>query len=266
MPGRMVGLVLRALAALAVFAAPGMAAAAPARERAGIDFALERGRLLFELDRAAWVATDDMVARLPEWRTAGLAGYVAERIGDGFTVTFYGGPDEVPVAFDAARVEKRRVESHTVFPAAARPPLTAAQLRLVAAREAARKAFRRQPCAEAPFNAAVIPPAAPNAPIDVYMLTPQVKNGEYPLGGHYRLTVAADGKVSERAFTKSCLTMPQPPGEAAGLVVSHLLDPVPTEIHVFTAMTASVPVYVAVQQTGRLYEVTGERIRLVKKR
>jgi hypothetical protein len=50
----------------------------------------------------------------------------------------------------------------------------------------------------------------------------------------------------------------------AAMVVSHLLDPVPTEIHVFTAMTSRLPVYVMIAPSGRLYEVTGERIRFVR--
>ena len=121
-------------------------------------------------------------------------------------------------------------------------------------------------CDDAPFNVAAIPPASPEAPIDVYLLTPQVAKGAFPYGGHYRLSVGADGKVAgERAFTKSCITMATDDRQAAAMVVSHLLDPVPTEIHVFTALTAGLPVYVAVEG-DRLYEVTGERVRLVRQK
>ena len=233
-------------------------------ERAAIDFALERGRLLFGLDRAAWVATDDFVARQPDYANQGVRGYVVERDGNGFAVTFFGGAEGSPVAYYRGRVANHRVVSRELYPAAARPALSAAQRRLVAARQAAASATRRRPCGSAPFNTAVIPPATPDAPIDVYLLTPQMRDREYPFGGHYRLTVDADGSVGgERAFTNSCITMPAPP-DAAAIFITHLLDPVPTEIHVFTALTGRMPVIVGVD--GRVYEVTGERIRQIRSR
>jgi hypothetical protein len=48
------------------------------------------------------------------------------------------------------------------------------------------------------------------------------------------------------------------------MVVSHLLDPVPTEIHVFTAMTSGMPVYVGIGSPSRLYHVTAAGIRRVR--
>jgi hypothetical protein len=228
-------------------------------------FAATRGRLIFELDRAAWVATDDMMVRVPQWRKAGMKGYVVEQAGDGFTVTFYGGSGEAPVAFYSARVADRVVASREVYPAAGRPPLSSPQKRLVAIRAAAQREAAGKPiCAKAPFNITVIPPAAPDAASDIYLMTPQQKTNEFPFGGHYRATVGPDGRITgSRAFTKSCMTMPQP-NKAAAMVVSHLLDPVPTEIHVFTSLSAGLPVYVAIPEPKRVFAVAGDKIRLVK--
>jgi hypothetical protein len=111
--------------------APPAVAAGPSEDQATA-FAETRGRLIFELDRAAWVATDDMMAKVPRWRDAGMKGYVVEQAAEDFTVTFYGGSGEAPVAFYSARIENRKVVSREVYPAAARPPLTAGQKRLVA--------------------------------------------------------------------------------------------------------------------------------------
>jgi hypothetical protein len=270
-----------AVAALSLVAAPGFAQKsggqnrraaraldAPA-EQAAIAFSLERGRLLFGLDRAAWVATDDFVARLPNHQSLGARGYIVELAPEGYAVTFFGGPDDAPVAYYRAEVREHRVQSSEVFPAAARPALTAAQRRLADARAAAAAAVRGRSCNERPFNSAVVPPATPDAPIDVYLLTPQLEERQYPLGGHFRITVGPDGRAGrERSFTNSCLLMNVPDvkdgGQVAAMTVTHLLDPVPTEIHVFTAMTSRLPVYVAVGRPFRLYHVTGEAMRRVR--
>jgi hypothetical protein len=261
-----------AFAAFLVAGLPAPLSAQSTAEQAAIDFALARGRVLFAVDRAAWVATDDLRQKMPNFENAGLRGYVVDRDGDALHVLFYGGPADAPVAYYRARVERHRVVSSEVFPADRRPALTPLQRRLVAARDAAASSTRRRPCANAPFNSAVIPPATAHGPVDVYLLTPQLRTGEYPIGGHYRLTVAADGSIGgERAFANSCLAMDSSRGVAGGgtpaaMVVSHLLDPVPTEIHVFTAIGARMPLYVAIARPDRLYEVTGERIRLVEQR
>ena len=236
---------------------PPPSATVSASEQAQLDRAVARGRLLFELDRAAWVGTDDMIANLRDYRSVGLRGYIVDRDGDALVVIFFGGPADNPVAFYRGRVENRRVVSRQVFAAAERPALTPVQRRLAAAREAANRLGRR-PCGDRPFNTVVIPPEAPDAPIDLYLLTPQVRQGEFPLGGHFRAAINVDGSVGEnREFTRSCLSMPRPPN-AAGLFVSHLLDPVPTEIHVFTSLTAGVPLFVGIR--NRVFAVTGDRI------
>ena len=255
---------LRTLFALLLVVGAVPAAAQNARERAAIDFALQRGRLLYAIDRAAWVATDDMMAQMPDWRSAGLRGYIVERDGTGYSVSFYGGPEPAPVAFYRGRVENHRIVSREVFGAAARPALTPFQRRLVAARDLVARSTRNRACGRAPFNSAVIPPETPDGPIDVYLLTPQATDREFPFGGHFRATVTAEGRVTgERAFTNSCLTMPAPP-PGAFLGVSHMLDPVPTEIHVFTSLAARAPVFVAIVRPERVYEVSGEGVRRVR--
>ncbi len=254
-------------AAVLIAASPAPLRAQTAEERAQIEWVEQRGRLLFDLDRAAWVGTDDMMERLANARSQGLRGYIVERDGNGYAVTFFGGPEASPVAFYRGRVVNRRVVGRDIYPADARPALTAAQRRLAAVRAMA-AGLGKQPCNEAPFNTAVIPPEAPDEPIDLYLLTPQINPNEYPLGGHYRFTIAADGSVaSSREFTQSCIALPSAPDEngnrPAALMITHLLDAIPTEIHVFTSLSAGLPIYVATGEPQRLWEVAGDRIELV---
>lgn len=254
---------LRALLALALAAAAAFPAAAQSpAEKAQLDGVLERGRLIHAIDRAAWVATDDFMAKAPAAVKAAARGYVVEPSAEGFAVTFYDSVEGRHSALYVGRVAAGRLVGGELS-AAARPPLDAAQLRLVRARQAAAKADYR-PCTGA-FNVTVVPPASPAAPLDVYLLSAQVKNGEYPAGGHFRLVLAPDGKlVSSRKFTNSCLELSGAPGSggpAAALVVTHLLYPMPTEIHVFIALSAGVPLYVGAGD--RVWSVTGEAITLI---
>ncbi|MBX3561040.1 MAG: hypothetical protein KF780_04415 [Sphingomonas sp.] len=236
-------------------------------ESARIAWTLERGRLLFEIDRAAWVTTDDLTARVGDLNRAGVRGWTVEREDDGYRVIYYIGEGEARVALYHGRVENRRVVSAEVFPAGARPPLTVIQHRLADARGAVGRMELRA-CASSGLNLAIIPPDVSDDPLDIYVLTPQAQSGVYPFGGHSRATVSANGEiVSQRAFTNSCINVSDGTdgegGRPVALLITHLLDPVPTEIHVFLSIWIGLPIYVSTAEPQRVWEVTAEHIRLV---
>lgn len=249
--------------------APAPAAAQSAAEKAVLKQVAERGRLLFELDRAAWVTTDDMLKRFGR-RDMPIAGWVVERDGaSGYRVTYFGAGAAGPVAWYAGRVRDGRVTSGEIFREAARPALTAAQLRLKQAADAARGFTEYQPCTPARFNVALVPPESPEAPVEAYLLSAQTQATVYPLGGHYLLRIGPDGKIlSRRRFMKSCMNVDAAAGARgvpAALVLAHLLDPLPTEIHVWASLAMGKPIFVAVAQPARMWFVDGDRIRLLKK-
>lgn len=243
------------------------AAEASAGEAARLAAIVQRGRLLFDLDRAAWVATDDLIKKVRDPGKAGLKGYVVEPDGTGFTVTFFGGEPDRPIAIYVARVEQGRAISGRLLADAERVPLTAMQVRLAKARSTA-TTIEERPCTAGPFNAAIIPPASADAPIEIYLTSPQTEHGVYPFGGHYLMVAGPDGsRVSLRKFTNSCLNMPLPSSGPAGAVpaaavVSHVLDPTPTEIHVFMSITIGKPVYVVTSDPERIWVVNGESVAL----
>jgi hypothetical protein len=236
-----------------------------AEQRSALIAAVERGRLLFELARAGQVSTRDMLARVDDPAAAGVAGWIALPGEGGTTVTYYADGADGPVAVYRARVDGTRIANPEVFAAGARPALGAAERRMAAAR-AAVATLDRQPCGP-DFNVIVIPPAAADAPIDVYKLSPQTQRDRYPLGGHFRATVAADGSVGAvRGFTNRCLDLesgvelvgqPQRP-----IGVTHLLDPLPTEIHVFLSLWMNRPLVVATGEHS-LWTVAQGRIGIV---
>jgi hypothetical protein len=244
------------------------AAAQTPEERTRLDWAQARGRLLFEVDRAAWVTTDDLQERLSQADQRRVRGWTVERDGTGFAVNYFMmGEDNVLRALYRARVENRRVVSRETFRPSAGPELTPMQRRIADAYRLITQTDIRI-CSERP-NLAVIQPDSLEAPMDVYVLTSQTRPGIFPFGGHSRATVSAAGALlSQRRFTNTCLdlsnTPPEGSSEVAGLVVTHLLDPVPTEIHVFLSIWMEMPVFVSTGEPHRVWEVTGNRIELVE--
>jgi hypothetical protein len=249
-----------------LFAVP--AAAQTPEERTRLDWAVTRGRLLFEVDRAAWVTTDDMQEHLPQADRPRVHGWTVERDGTGFAVVYFTrGEGESFRTLYRARVENRRVVSREVFRAGAGPELSAMQRRIADAYRLITLTQARI-CGDRP-NLAVIPPDSLDAPMDVYVLTPQTQTGIFPFGGHNRATFSAAGALlSQRRFTNSCLNISNQPDAApegstlVGPGVSHLLDPIPTEIHVFIAIWMESPVFVSTGPQHRVWQVTGDRIEL----
>lgn len=260
---------MRALAAALLLAAPiaaqQPAASASADDRAAVARASARGALIYAYDQAAWHGSDDMMAKLPSYAQR-VGGWVVEGSAEAPVLTFFdrGRTRAVYVArFDHGRLTESRVLADT-------PPLTPAQQRLVAAQASARAALTADrsvlTCADKPFNTVVLPPETPAGPIAVYFLTPQTTEATIPFGGHYRVEVDAGGHAGPvRPFTRGCLPISTP--AAAGNLrqamafVTHLLDPTPTEIHVFSSLALHKPVAVATTRpTQRLWIVQGATI------
>lgn len=235
-----------------------------AEERAAVAEAADRGRRLSAVARAAILTTRDMLSRISDPEAEGIAGWVAEPEGNGMAVTYFAEAEDGPVAVYRGRILGGRVVSRDLYLAGERPPLAGEQARMAAARAAA-EALEHERCGEAPFNVLVLPPEAPDAPIQVYQLTAPTAPGRFPFGGHYRTTVSPDGDVeADRSFARSCLVVePEPVAEGAEprpIAVTHLLDPAPTEIHVFLARLTGRPLLVATGDPARLWLVTGEDI------
>jgi hypothetical protein len=261
---------------LALLLVPALVAAAPPKLKAGeearIKFAIDRGEELFEIDRAAWVTTDDMVEKRGDDRSAGLIkGWVVEREAGAphaYIVTYYTNDPGGRRALYVGHVRDNKVVSAALVPAEKPVALTQTQARLADAVEAARERSKFKPCTPANFNVTAVPPKVPSGPVEVYLLTAMVRSGEYPFGGHYRLEVGDKGRIrSSRKFTNACMNIPDGRGadgeQSVALGVTHLLDPVPTEIHVFMSIWLGKPIYVSAG--NRVWEVAGPAIRLVSK-
>jgi hypothetical protein len=149
-----------------------------------------------------------------------------------------------------------------------RIPLTSEELRLVRAREVALESVSSLGfCNSSPPNIIVIPEGSSDL-VHVYALTPQTAADAYPFGGHHRIDVR-DGKVvATRKFANTCIQMSKssiPKGaHAQAFTITHLLDPVPTEIHVFNALSSRTRVMVGTTSNMMLYSIqpAGDRAKI----
>lgn len=232
--------------------------------------AVRRGQQLTAIARAGIIATQDMLSRVSDPEGAGIAGWIAEPEGNTTEVIFYahGGEGGGPVAAYRASIMGPRVVSREIFGAADRPALNPIEARMARARDAT-DGLDHQACGDQPFNVFVIPPSSASAPVDVYQISPATRRGLFPLGGHFRSTVAADGAIADqRGFTNNCVDLEAPPvaegQQAPPIAVTHLLDPLPTEIHVFLAQWTGRPLLVVAGDPQRIFLVTGDRIAEVR--
>ncbi|MEP9402227.1 hypothetical protein [Sphingomonas sp. VNH70] len=224
------------------------AAAQVADEAATLAATAARGRLMAAYDRAAWLGTDDVQARLTDWRDR-LGGWIVDGPVESPTIVFHD-RSQPPRALYSARLERGSLTGATLVQGDA-AVLAPERLRLIAARDAAGKAMGAagvRPCSSA-FNTVVVPPATPDGPTAVYFLSAQAKANDLPVGGHFRVMVAADGTAgAPHAFSRGCMTL-SPDGKAKAIavgVVTTLTGPLPNEAHVFVVEAYRKPLLVLV--------------------
>lgn len=216
---------------------------------------MARGDLLYAYDQAAWHVTDAALAAMPKDAKDRLKGFVVTPDAAGYRTTFFGGDATRPFRLYSAVWTGREVRDAQLYPVDGSVPVSGEEARLIGARTIAlANPGKLAVCTKAAPNVAVIPGSRPEDPISVYVLSSMTTMGEVPLGGHHRIDVK-DGKVvARRQFAKSCIgysTKQMPKGaQPAAFVITHLLDPVPTEIHAFSLHYMPVPLAIGIPPSG----------------
>lgn len=237
----------------------------PARPAAELE---ALARQLYLYDQAAWHGTDAFRDKWGNRPTGELRGYIVlPGEGDLLVAVFYGEQDGRTVEFARFDVRVSDVVKSTIHPADARPELSPLGRHLVLARDAALGRAAEDGfamCVRNHPNTVVLPTDA-EGNVAVYIMTPQLENGVYPMGGHYRVDVDAVGTVRAiRPFMKSCFPLAygqtRDGDRQVAAVLSHLLDPQPTEIHLFASYHLPVPLYVVTVDNGIVWAVAGGRI------
>lgn len=267
-PGIHVSVTLMAIAFAVLPAVVRGAQPSETESETSIQRVIDRGRTMYLYDRAAWVTSDDLTTRLPRDRQGEVGGWIVTPAATGVHVDYFGKDSAADQIIYSADVIGSSISNANVYPTNAEPALTQPAARMAKALRAARAEMKHhsdwRPCGNAPFNTIVLPPQEDGA-VPVYFLTPQTEKDSFPFGGHYEVDIATDGSVaSTRAFTRSCISLgvPQHSGTAApaGLFLTHLLDPHPTEIHVFEQYYVGVPVYVGTTNPQTVWKVADGKI------
>lgn len=234
--------------------------------QAVLDEAVHRGRLIYEYDLAAAVSSDEMRRLMTQEQINPSRGWVIEPIETGLRVTYYGLEGDTPYAVAVFDVNGRSVSRSEISDPGARPPLSELGRRMAFARTLALDTAREADyglCAGPIPHTVVFPPDGQET-ISVYILTPQNDPDIYPVGGHYRVDVTRTNSVTHRRFLRTCFAYDATPSaegrEPVGFVVSHSLDPTPTEIHVLVAHWTGTLMHVLTTQNRRVWRVAHDAI------
>lgn len=240
-------------------------------EQAALRRAEAMGLTIYVHDHAAAVATDALGALGILKSDKRIRGWITEARGDGILVTIISGDgNEVPQALYRVSVSKEGDVTGPPEELKVPPALTEFESRAAAARLFAAK-YSFQPCADR-YNTVVLPADSSATPNWVVYLIPGTLDAlRIPLGGAHRLELDATAEhlVNERSFTRSCLVLGDPKSDPkkrpVGLFVTHLMDPVPTEIHVFWNLWAGIPLYISTPPNGTIWNLSKGHISLVKR-
>lgn len=242
--------------------------------RAAIERAERLGTGLYVHDSAAWRATDELARRHILEKDHRIGGWITAMsdTADAVIVTFVGEQDGAPLALYRvtvpAGVGKLKLEFEALKPAL---PLTESERASFAARSLALDALNReeQRCADQ-YNTVVLPIRNGDEPlILVYLLAASAEPNVVVAGGHVRYSISPDGKKIEgqRKFTKSCMVLSTQDApnrkDVQAMMLTHLLDPTPTEIHVFLSRTYERPFFIGTAENQLLWKVDGSGIELV---
>jgi hypothetical protein len=243
----------------------------PQEEQATLRRAEATGLTIYKHDHAAAVATDALGALGIFKSDKRIRGWITEQQGEGILVTIISGDaNEVPQALYRVIVSKEGEVTGPPQELKVPEALTefesdAAEARLFAAK------YSFQPCVDR-YNTVVLPADSSATPNWVVYLIPGTQDAlRIPLGGAHRLELDATAQhlINERGFTRSCLVLGDPKGNAKQrpvmLVASHLLDAVPTEIHVFWNLWSGIPLDIMTPPYGTIWNLSKGHISLVKR-
>lgn len=251
---------------LALLFTPLQASAQTAEQQAAVQHASEMGQQLYDHDRAAWLATDAMLAAIHDPPAENIHGWITERNGDGSVTVLFVRPqgDQLRGAFRAVYNHEALTEQGRVDVA-----LTDDEANLYRARQLATTAT--PPLCGDQYNTVVLRRAetsSEGADIDVYLMPGATVAGQHPFGGYFRIGIdSAAGAVREvQRFTNGCLVIDEADMRRQGvrpevLYVTQIIGDTPTEVHVFQSLSSHFRILV-VTRSG-IWEVNGAVIRLL---
>lgn len=225
-------------------------------EQAAIAVVLQRGEALYRYDQAAWHGTDAMLKDIKDPRSVGVSGWIINEVEKGHEVVFYGSNADGYYALWSGVYTGKKVRSKATYDAGERALTSTEALQAEARSLPSGEDMER--CSAEPFNTVVLPTGKSDGSLFVYYLVPQAELGVVPFGGHYRYEVKGGKIIDRRNFTNSCISLGNrwAKGETpVATAITHSLDPIPTEIHVFSMYALKIPVAVIMTQTDKTWMI-----------
>lgn len=221
----------------------------PSEYRTLIEQAQIEGMALFREDRAAWIATDAVVARgIVERNRNHASGWLATQldpVGNEWNVAFTGSTDGHNFAYADVRVDFRAGNPIALIEESA-PERDLSSIEEILA--AGRDGFRNKEwlrCSATYNTSTQLFIDEGKEYVVVRMLPASVDANVRPMGGFHRLRVPLAGNAAVEHFsqTRSCLNDTTPPGEI--FMMTLINSETPTEFDVFTSLSYQRPHYVA---------------------
>lgn len=226
------------------------------------------GREMYRHDQLAWVATDLLMQGVSQAQLAsdGAAGWVVDAKDSGAAL----------VRFLRTKGESLEASYDVTFPESGKPKVRMPLSRMLTPSQLARaKAMRTGtdayvaaslPWCGGQFNAVVLDDPDGSGYL-VYLLRPIPARDVIPVGGHYRITVSADGSEAEQIdqLFVSCLTVDPRQGVPKGAKpvaasMSHIVSDTPVETHVFLSLQARMP-FSVITRDSRIWMIEDGEIR-----
>lgn len=223
------------------------------------------GRQLYVLDKVSAIATDVVLAEIPDLGSRGIVGYLPLQRADddgqptrSFGVSFFTADVPPRLACEVVVAPDTKPKFEAFSPPKSMPE---PMLSLVRARQAAIAALGRP---AQPINPVLLSgEAIGEHGIVVYLLAGTNRANVAVLGKHSRALVSEDGmRVLElTALSNSVLELPtrdSAGARAEALTVTHVVSDFPLETYVFASLLAKLPIYVSTRRG--VWRVDGDRI------
>jgi hypothetical protein len=229
-----------------------------------------RGQAMQAYDQAALRANEKFredaaeAGGLEALREKGLRGYVVEPFLAAHETVFYGEQDGRLFVIARYTYSDGKIVGGGLLGPDEPDALSPLAARMVAALARVGEEMARPGhplCSQSPPLSLVLPQ---DDGVSVYVLTSTTDPKVYPAGGHYRFDFDADGElVGKRRFMSGCfpidLTKVQD-GTRPTLLLTHVLDPQPTEIHSFVSQNVPLNLAVVTAPNRYLWTVREGRI------
>lgn len=237
---------------------PRFAELPPDQEAAALRTAEAVGATIYRHDRAAALATDAAVRTRAFKKDRRVKGWITEEQGSHILVTFI---DQTPAALYRIKVSDSGIDGGVV--SLESPTSLSVFESGAAAARALAIGSGFEPCSDK-YNSIVLPDKNTPGNWTVYMLPGTTKKNLVPIGGTYRIDTDGKTVISRRGFTRSCIAL-QNDARAIGLMITHLLDPTPTEAHVFWSLWSGKSLYVSTPPHRSMWQIQNGKVVLAER-